>query len=52
LFAAVGPAARTDGAADVPARAVDAGLGAPFDFEAAGATDAERVGVTDAWVVG
>jgi hypothetical protein len=52
LFAAVGPAARTDGAADVPARAVDPGLAAPFDFDGEGATDPERVGVTEACVVG
>lgn len=51
FFAAVGPAARTEGATDVLAR-VWPGLGAAFDFEAAGATDADFVGVTDARVVG
>ena len=51
FFAAVGPAARTEGATVARARAVEAGL-APFDFDADGATDAERVGVTEARVVG
>jgi hypothetical protein len=52
FFAAVGPAARTEGAADVLARVVWPGLGAAFDFEAVGATDADLVGVTEARVVG
>jgi hypothetical protein len=51
FVAAVGPAARTEGAAEVLARALERGLAAPFDFEADGATDAECVGVTDARVV-
>jgi hypothetical protein len=51
-FAAVGPAARTDGAADVLPRAVEPGLGAPFDLEAKGETDADFVDVTEACVVG
>ena len=52
MFAAVGPAARTEGAAEVLARAVEPGLVAPFDFEADGATDDDFDGVTEACVVG
>ena len=51
MLAAVGPAARTEGLADVVARAVEPGRVAPFDFDTDGATEAERVGVTDAWAV-
>jgi hypothetical protein len=52
FFAAVGPAARTDGAADVVARAEEPGLVAPLDFDADGATDDDFVGVTEGCVVG
>jgi hypothetical protein len=52
FFAAVGPSARTEGAADVRACPVEPGFGAPFAFEAEGATAADLVGVTEACVVG